>query len=163
MSNSHKAEMLDFIETNPNEFEALVELSVADKQPYSWRAAWLLSNCIDENDNRIKEFIPVIINTITVAPDGQKRDLINVLRKMKLTDDIKGLVFDICIDIWCKVDKIPSVRWSAFKLALQIAKKHPELYDELRLITQGHYMDSLSPGIKNSVQKTMKAANNSHS
>ena len=145
-----------FIESNPDKFIELIELAILNKKTYSWRAAWLLSSCMHENDKRIKPYIPKLINAISGVRDGHKRDLINILRKMKLNEDHEGLVFDICVKNWCDISKIPSVRWSSLKYMLQIAEKHPELYTEIIFLTQNHYLEPLSPGIRNSVRRIMK-------
>ena len=144
------------MESHPAKFGELVSLALSNRQPFAWRAAWLLGNCMRVNDERIKGHIPTIIKVLPTVIDGQKRDLINVLRKMELPETYEGPAFDICVAIWCKTDKIPSVRYNALRLMVQIAKKHPELSNEVRLLTQGQYIDSLSPGIKNAILKLMK-------
>jgi len=149
--------MLTYLTSHPNDFEQLIELAISDKQPYSWRAAWLLSNCVGKNDKRVEDYVPEIISRITKAHDSQKRDLINVLRRIEIGEDYRGLVFEICISIWSRLNKIPSVRWSALRLALKITEKHPELYDEILLMTDEYYMESLSNGIKITARKTIEA------
>ena len=151
--------MISYVESHPDEFEELIGLALLNKQPYSWRAAWLLSNCMDYNDQRIKKYIPKIINALTTVKDGQKRDLINVLRRMEINEEHEGLLFDICVAVWSKIDKLPSVRSSAFKLIIQITKKHPELFNEVVLLTQTEYIESLSHGIKRSIQKLVNSLN----
>jgi hypothetical protein len=42
---------------------------------------------------------------------------------------------------------------------VKIAKKHPELAKEISFLTEDHYLESLSPGAKNSVSKLMKELN----
>ena len=62
--NSYKDEMISFMDTHPEFFEEAIELAIADKQPYSWRAAWLLWSCMEENDKRIRKYIKKIIDSI---------------------------------------------------------------------------------------------------
>ena len=54
LTSSYKAEMISYINTHPNDFEEAIELAVSNKQPYSWRAAWLLWSCMEKNDPRIQ-------------------------------------------------------------------------------------------------------------
>ena len=42
LMNSHKKELISFLNAHPEFFEEAVTLAIGDKQPYSWRAAWLL-------------------------------------------------------------------------------------------------------------------------
>lgn len=137
--------------SHPDEYEEAVGLAVKDKQPFSWRAAWLLWSCMEENDPRIKGHLKTIIDCIEGKSDGHKRELIKILLMMELSEEQEGLVFDICMNAWEKVNSAPSVRHTAFKMILRIAKKYPELQNDIVFITQDHYLDSLSPGIRSSV------------
>ncbi len=61
LTNSHKDDLIVYIKTHPNKFNELIKLSISDKQPYAWRAAWLLWSCMDKNDRRIHKHIKNII------------------------------------------------------------------------------------------------------
>lgn len=148
--------MIAFMESHPEKFNELIELAIIHEHPYSWRAAWLLFDCMEENDLRVKPYVQQMIDVFDEIEDGQKRDLIKVLRRMEIEEEQEGLLFDTCISIWTKADKIPSVRWSALKLMLQITKKHPELYQEVVLLTQNEYIETFSPGIGRSIKKLLK-------
>ena len=50
LTSCYKHEMISFMENHPEAFDEAIQLTVSDKQPYSWRAAWLLLSCIEEND-----------------------------------------------------------------------------------------------------------------
>ena len=60
------------------------------------------------------------------------------------------------MDIWEQTNKTPSVRVNALKFIIKIAKKHNELAKEIIFLTEDHYLESLSPGVKHSVSKLMK-------
>ena len=59
--NSYKNEMISFMETHPEVFEEAIQLAISDKQPYSWRAAFLLWSCMEKNDKRIQKYIGKIV------------------------------------------------------------------------------------------------------
>ena len=63
---SYKDKMISFMDAHPEYFEEAIELAISDKQSYSWRAAWLLWSCMEENDSRIQGYIKKIIKTNTV-------------------------------------------------------------------------------------------------
>ena len=156
LSNFYKAEMIAYMEKNPGRIKELIKLALTIRPPYSWRAAWLLSSCVVGNESLIKEYIPEIINFLPEAKDGQKRDLINTVRKIDVGEEYEGKLFDICVDVWCHTSKIPSVRYNAFKFMVQMVEKYPELYNEVKILTQGHYMETLTPGIRRSLMKMLK-------
>lgn len=153
LTNSYKAEMISYMKSLPEDFEEAIQLSVADKQPYSWRAAWLLWSCMEKNDQRVRRYIEEIIDSIPTKSENQLRELLIILQRMELNAHSEGKLFDICINIWKNTGKKPSVRYNAFKLMIKIVKNHPDLYKEFEFLTESHDMDSLSDTVKKSISK----------
>ena len=155
LTSTYKDGMISYMSDHPGAFEEAIELAVSNKQPYSWRSAWLLWAVIEENDHRIQKHIKTILNSLPDKEDGHQRELIKILSKMELNDRQQGILFDICMSLWEKINKTPSVRYTAFKFILESAKKHPELAKDIIYLTQDHYLDSLSPGAKKSIIKML--------
>lgn len=153
LTNSYKVDMISYLKSHPEDFDEAVKLAISDKQPYSWRAAWLLWSCMDKNDYRLQRYLKKIIDTLPTKNDDQLRELLLILQRMEINDDYEGELFSICVNVWERIGKKPSVRYNAFKLIVKIAKKHPGLYNEIILLTQTHYMDSLSDTVKKSIFK----------
>ena len=158
---SYKDEMISFMEIHPEAFEEAMELALADQQPYSWRAAWLLWSCMEENDKRIQKYIGMIIDALQTKKDGHQRELLKILLQMELKERHEVLVFNVCTGVWEKIQKDPSVRFTALKFMMKIAKKHPDLSREITFLTQDRYLESLSPAVKKSVSKMMKGLTHS--
>ena len=154
-----KKELTAFIEKHPAQFEQVINIALTDEQPQAWRAAWLLNHCMKENDQRLKVHIKSIIKTISTKQDGHQRELLKVLDKIELNEKHDGLIFDVCMTIWEAIHKSPSVRGTAFMCLLKIIKKYPELRNEIEHLTQSHYTDTLSPGIKHSFNRIVKELN----
>lgn len=153
LTNSYKAEMISYLNLHPEDFDEAIKLAISDKQPYSWRAVWLLWSCMDKNDQRIHGYVKKIIDTLPGKSDDQRRELLIILQQMEINEDYEGKLFDICVDFWEKIGKKPSVRYNAFKLMVKIVKNHPDLSNEIKLLTEPHYMDSLSDTVKKSIFK----------
>jgi hypothetical protein len=153
---AYKEQMISFIRAHPYHIEEAIQLAVAEKQPYSWRAAWLICSILDGNESKIEPWIPELINAIPGKKDGHQRELIKTLLKFDLDEDSEGIVFNHCMDLWEKVGKEPSVRHMALRFILKTVRKYPELLSELEFITQEHYLESLSPGIKRSAIKMIR-------
>lgn len=148
--------MLSYMAAHPEELDVLIEIALSDKQPYAWRAAFLLSNCIEENDPRVADRISEVVAFLPKATDSQKRDLFKVISMFSVRDEDEGLLFEFCIENWCRIEAKPSVRWRALSLALQIAAKHSALLQEIKLVTSEPYLETLSPGIRSSIRKTLE-------
>jgi hypothetical protein len=149
--------MILYVSKNPECFGELMDLTIADKQPYSWRAAWLVWSCMEKNDVRIRKYIKQIINVLPESNDSQLRELLKILEQMEVEEEFEGLLFDHCVTVWKKIDKRPSVRFNALKILLKITHRYPELAKEVILLTRNQYMASLSPCVNKSISKMIKS------
>jgi hypothetical protein len=151
-----KKKLLAFINTDPKYFEQAIEFAISDEQPMAWRSAWLLGGAMSQNDVRLQNHVKAFIQTIKTRKDGHQRELLKILNKMDIDEDIEGYLFDICMTIWETITKSPSVRIKAFETLTKIAKKYPELNNEIEFLSEDHYTKTLSPGIKRSIEQFIK-------
>ena len=100
---SYKHEMISFMNYHPEHFEEAIELAISDKQPYSWRAAYVLWSVIDENDRRIQRHIKKIVGAIKNKNDGHQRELLKILLMVELDEKYEAVLLDLCSNIckWC--------------------------------------------------------------
>lgn len=159
LTNSLKAELISYIASHQNDFNELIKLSISNKQPYSWRASWLLWSVMDNNDKRLRRNIQTIIDILPVRHDNQQRELLMVLQRMKIDAKYEGQLFDICTKIWQTVSKNPSLRFQAFKVMIAISRKYAELSNEIQSLTEPYYIDNLSNNLRKSISKLLKNAN----
>jgi len=148
--------MVSYMAAHPDAFEEAIKLAISDKQPYAWRAAWLLWSCAVPNDSRIQRHVNTVINALESKNDDHKRELIKMLLPMDLNDEQEGLLLNVCTQVWEKIDKKPSVRFTAFRMIVKIAISHPDLSKEIHLLTDNRYMDTLSSAAKQSIYRLIK-------
>ena len=156
---SYKNEMISFLKFNPRYFNEAMNLAVSNKQPFAWRSAFLLFDCMEINDKRVKKNIKTIVESIKDKNDGHQRELLKILYKMEINEKYEGILFNICIDLWEQINKSPSVRVTALKFIFKLIKKHHELFDEIKYLLQDQYLVTLSPGVKYSVEKMILELN----
>jgi len=111
---------------------------------------------MEKNDQRVQEHMKDLIDAIPIKSDNQQRELFLILQNMELNEEIEGILFNICVNVWEKVNKKPSVRLNAFKLVVKIAEKYPELSNEIGFLTQNQYMNSLSPAARKSIFRMIR-------
>ena len=151
-----KEGLLRYVRNNPTSFDILLKISFEEYTPDAWRAAWLVGHTMQKHDSRIVPYLDIIIAHLKNAKEGHQRQLIIILLNMDLNEEQEGKLFDTCLSIWEQINCIPSTRVTALKFILKIAEKFPELKEEVKLWTQEMYLETLSPGIKNSVLKQVK-------
>lgn len=155
-----KTQMVHFLKTNPQYFDEAVKVGITQEQPFCWRAAWMVGGVMKKNDSRLASYLSEIIARLPDFEDGHQRELLKILLKMELTEEQESLLFDLSATLWEQVLKKPSVRHFAFRCMMKVAEKYPELENEILLLAQPHYVNPLSPGIRNSVLKTVSKLKN---
>ena len=151
-----KDKMVGFLKKNPDLFDETLKVSLGDDEPESWRAAWLIKHYMVENDKRIIKKINSILKALPNKKDGHQREFLKILMDMKLSEKQEGILFDKCFAIWEDTSKSSSVRGTAFLIIINTVKKYPELVTEIEFLTQNHYTETLTPGIRNIIVKNIK-------
>ena len=149
----NKDQLISRLQTHGEDFKECVRIASSTKQPQAWRGAWILNHCIQDNDIRVRDFIPAFLEVINYTIDGHQREILKILLRMDLDEDQEGLLFDACLHIWEAVGKSSSVRITAFKVLSGITRKYPDLLNELEFAVQEQYLEPLSPAIKTSAIK----------
>ncbi|EDY84621.1 hypothetical protein VDG1235_4253 [Verrucomicrobiia bacterium DG1235] len=149
--NAYAREMEAYLKEHPEDFTEAIDLAVGDKERYSWRAAWLLGNCMEKDDERVRDALDRLIAAMPGKPDGHWRELIKIVSKMSLNDEQEGLLFEMAMQHWQDPDKQSSVRWKAFQFIAAMVEKYPDLAAEVSLVMRPDLIDPLSPGIRRSV------------
>ncbi len=151
-----KEDMVDRLNSDPESFCETLDLALDGLETVSWRAAWVLYHSMTEQDVRLQPHVEEIINAIQGKKDGHQRELLRILEKLDIPEELEGLLFDVGMTVWEQTGKIPSVRLFALRNILRIAKKYPAIKSELDFFTDFHYTESLSPGIRNAVERMFK-------
>jgi hypothetical protein len=155
LTNSHKAEMIAYMESHPKDFTEAIQLAIADKQPYSWRASWLLWSCMHKNDKRVSKYLKQIIDVLPERKDNQQRELLMIIQRMELNDEYEGQLFESCVEIWKQIGKNQSLRCNAFKILVTISKKHPSLIREINMLKESYYTNTLSDCAQKKISQLM--------
>lgn len=159
LTSTTKEGMVVYIKKHPNCFDEAIQLILSDKSPYCWRAAWVLNSYIKKNDPRVIPHIQKIIDCFPEKEDGHQRELIRLLMRMNLDEDQEGYLFEHCVNIWEQIGKQSSIRYFAMLYITETIKKYPELKNELTLLTEDHYLEPISSGIRKSVVKLVETIN----
>ncbi len=151
LSKLFKEDVFKFMHEYHEEFESIIELSVTDEKPICWRAAWVVQNFMEQDDERVKPYVDIMLEIIPQKEDGHQRELMKILANMNLDDDRESILYDECVTIWESVRKKPGTRYFAFQQMAKMVEKYPELIQEIHAVTQPQHINALSPGIRRGV------------
>jgi hypothetical protein len=156
LSRLFKEDVFKFMQEYPEEFVSIVELSVTDEKPMCWRAAWVVQNFMEYDDERVRPLVDQMLKIIPEKEDGHQRELLKILANMNLDDDRQSILYDECVTIWESVRKKPATRYFAFQQMAKMVEKYPELIQEIYAVTQPQHINTLSPGVKQGVLKLVR-------
>jgi len=152
----NKEELISSINKSDDLFNQMVEITLSNRNPKSWRAPWIINHTIHKNDSRIAPHFEAFVKAIDGKKDGYQRELLKIIDKIDIPEEFEGILFDKCSSIWEKPKKSPATRIVAFKIMLKIARKYPDLKNDISFLTQKHYTETLSPGIQKSLKRMIK-------
>ena len=150
-----KDEITD-VSINKEQFDYLMTTILSCEQPQAWRAGWMVNHNTKRNDPRLQPFLHNLIKALGTDDQSHQRELLRLIEKMELDEELEGEVFDKCVSIWEGLGRKPSVRMMAFRIIFSIAKKYPELKQEIEVLVTDHYTDSLTPGVLRVVRKLFR-------
>jgi hypothetical protein len=148
--------IVEQLNNQPKYFKSVFEFSLLDDEPMAWRAAWLMRDCLVKNDERLSGKGLLLTKAIKGKTEGHQREILKNLDFISLEEDFEGYLFDACMTIWETLSCIPSTRMTAFKTMMRVAEKYPELKQDLKLLTEPEYTESLTPGIAATLRKELK-------
>lgn len=149
----YKEEMIAYVSSEPGAYDEALQLALQQKQPYSWRSAWMIRSCSVPNDPRLKEYITPILQLLPKVHAGQQREFLTLLLNTTLNEDQEGLLYEFCINCWTDLQNQSGTRYKCFLFMLGMAKKYRDLKQEIKLVLDKDLIGTLSPGIKRAVVK----------
>ncbi len=152
-----KDAMLRFLREHPEELNYAADLALDNRQPLSWRSAWVLWSLFQEGVPFPQGFSEKILAVIQEKRDGHQRELLKLLWISGIDEEEEGRIFDLCATLWEDIRKDPSIRILALKWMFRISGEHPELLIELPYYLQEKFTEPLSPGVKRSLEKLRAA------
>ena len=154
-SRFNKDAFLSAITSDNEKMDETFRIALGNERPIAWRAAWVLNHALKKETLLIKLHEAELIESLPHKEAGHQRELLKLLEKIEIDEEYEGILFDQCVSIWESIEKSPSVRVVAFRVIGKIATKYPEMKNEIEFLTQDHYVEGLSPGIKRSFQKIL--------
>jgi len=124
----------EYIGTNENRLEEVIQLAVTEKYPINMRAARVVEFSAQRNKGYIAERLDFIVKISTTSKnDGVKRAFIKVTEAFlpyEIADDLLGLVINNCFEKLNGIEAV-AVKYYAINCLMKIIKKEPDLKNEL--------------------------------
>ena len=113
-------------------FETLLKLTLFEKDPIAWRAAWILDGSDYQQPGLAKPFLSQIIQNLPqLESKGALRSLLRLLCRFDIHEDDQGLLIDLCFGYMVSELYPVAVKVHAMQIIYNHTLIYPELKEEL--------------------------------
>jgi hypothetical protein len=122
-----------YVDNSSARFAELVNMFLEGPYRITQRAAWPLSCCVEKNPALIKPHLKKILN-YSIKPgvhDAVKRNVVRLLQFIEIPKSLQGLTAEICFRFFNNKKESIAVRVFSMTVLSNLAKKLPELKNEL--------------------------------
>ena len=85
-----------------------------------------------------------------------KTTLLRIIAGLDLDKDELGMLYDCCLNIWTDVHTSSGTRSLAMDQMMRVASELPEFNGELKAVSGAEFLESLSSGIRRSLEKKLR-------
>lgn len=139
-SKAQTAKIVGYVGGDPERFAELMRSYLGDDRLVAQRAAWAVSNCVEIHTALARPYMARFIEQLRRrdAHQAVRRNAVRLLQFVDIPPRYAAATFDACVELVDDPREPVAVRAFAMTVAARIAKGHPELISELRLIVSKH-------------------------
>jgi hypothetical protein len=138
------------------QFSSLLELVFTEKDPVSWRAAWVLDGSDEQYPGLAIRHISTIIQQLPdLESHGSLRSLLRMLCRHEIPEEDQGLLIDLCFSYMTSELYPVAVKVHAMQIIYNHALLYPELKEELRTVIEDQ-MENNSVGFSSRGRRILR-------
>jgi hypothetical protein len=125
-------QVLNAIEDQPSRMEELMDCFFDENLRLCQYASWPAGMIADQNPELIIPYLEKMLNNLdTPHHDAVLRNTFRTLQNLDIPEDLEGLAFEKAFDFLSNPQNAIAIRVFAMSVCGNIAKKYPELKQEL--------------------------------
>lgn len=137
-------------------FCTLLQLTLHEKDPLAWRAAWILDGSDEFKPGLASKHIRTIVNALPqLESQGTLRSLLRLLSRYEIHEEEQGLLIDLCFSYLVSELYPVAVKVHAMQIIYLHVLIYPELKDELIAVIEDQ-IDNNTVGFKSRGRRLIK-------
>jgi hypothetical protein len=129
-------------------FKDLLDISLFEKDPLAWRAAWIVDGTDEQFPGLARDFIFSIVQSLPeIESKGCLRSLLRMLCRYEIAEEKQGMLIDLCFKYLVSELYPVAVKVHAMQIIYNHALIYPELKEELITVISDQ-VDNNSVGFK---------------
>ena len=149
ISTDNIKQLSDSDKVDQNMIDLLWQITISNKHPQSWRAAWTIFHLVHKSRKELMR--PYLTQILELIPNfkhnGQKRELLKVILLFDVEEIDMGIALEVAYELLNNPKEALAVRVHAMQLIFNISEVEQDLKYELKA-TLLHLMPNTSPGFK---------------
>ncbi len=122
----------DLVLQKPRLFEELMAIFLANREPVSRRAAWVIDTTSATQPELVFPYLPQIAESLTrFNHDGLKRHSLHILSRSPLPADKTGFLINLCFDWLVSPKESVATKVYCMEILYTISLAEPDLRQEL--------------------------------
>jgi hypothetical protein len=146
-----------YVGNDPEKFADLVNVFLAGPYRVTQRAAWPLSNCVENHPELILPHMKQILHKLKKPDihDAVKRNTVRLLQFIDIPKRFHGQITDLCFQYLTDTKEPVAIRVFAMTVLARISQSHPELKSELKIVIEDN-LAYASPAFTSRSRKVLK-------
>jgi len=141
-------------------FQTLLELTLHEKDPLAWRAAWILDGSDEQHPGLAFGSVSTIIRRLPqLESKGALRSLLRLLCRYEVAEDDQGMLVDLCFSYMVSELYPVAVKVHAMQIIYNHTLIYPELKDELVTVIEDQVANN-SVGFKSRGMRIIRQLEN---
>lgn len=140
----------DYIGHDKKRFKILVQLFLEDEYRVVQRAAWVLSLVAEKHPQLIEPYLPEFAARMQEPglPVAVKRNVVRMLQHIMIPESLEGPVMNACFEFLADPKETVAVRCFSMTVLGNLARKYPEIKQELVSIVEDQLEQGATAGFK---------------
>jgi hypothetical protein len=139
-SKDQAVKITEYIGDDAGKFVELADLFLNGDYRTMQCAGWPLSHCVERNPALVYPYLEEMIDLMPRKDvhDAVRRNVARMLQYVDVPEDLKGKVYDLCVERIDDASEAIAVRAFAMAVATRIVKDERDLMGELKLVVEKH-------------------------
>jgi hypothetical protein len=129
--------IVDYVGNDKTRFKALMQLFLYDEYRVSQRAAWAVSNCIQQHPELTEKYLPILLDNLkNPVHNAVIRNTIRILDMVEIPKKLHAQVINICYEYVAGRSTPIAVKAFSLSVLHKLSKIYPELKTELKSLIE---------------------------
>jgi hypothetical protein len=150
--------IVGYVGNDADRFAELIGIFFEGEYRLTQRAAWALNYCAERHPELVEPYLEKLVDLLKEkqAHNAVPRNVARMLQFVEIPEELLGKAYSHCVDLFDDEREPIAVRVFALAVATRIAKREPELINELQMIVKKH-LPHASAGIRSRAREILSA------